>query len=200
MASLKSEKLHPFIPVEDDKFPGSVLMRGLEVGGGMKLLQYYYFNKAFCTCFFQGTTTEHLTEGQFCHSKLNDFLLLLSALSPIKGPHMPAPAHKNAFRKELWSKLPGSTENGSLDTGSRRFGTARVCACGGGRRWAEYSGRAWISVLLQVTCLCLRFLQCEIIFICIYLLQWFTLICLSSLNFIEKNLNCVSKKKPSQLD
>jgi len=57
MASLKSEKLHLFIPVEDDIFPGSVLMRGLEVGGGMKLLQYYYFSKAFCTCSYLKTTT-----------------------------------------------------------------------------------------------------------------------------------------------
>lgn len=117
MALLKSEKLHPFIRVEDDIFPGSVLMRGLEVGGGMKLLQYYYFSKAFCTCSYHQTTTEHLSEEQFCHIKLNEFLLLLSALGPIKGPHMAAPAHKNAFRQELRSKLPGSTENWRLDRG-----------------------------------------------------------------------------------
>lgn len=129
MASLKSEKLHPVIPVEDDNFPGSVLMKGLEVGGGMKLLQYYYFGKAFCTCSYHETTTEHLFEEQFRHIKLNEFLLLLSAFSPIKGPHMAAPAHKNAFRKELWSKLPGSTENGSLDTGPRRFCRAAHPGC-----------------------------------------------------------------------
>lgn len=129
MVSLKSEKLYPFIPVEDDMFPGSVLMRGLEVGGGMKLLQYYYFSKAFCTCSYHGTTTEHLSEEQFCHIKLNEFLLLLSALSPIKGLHMAAPAHKNAFRQELWSKLPGCTENGSLDRGLRPFCRAAHPGC-----------------------------------------------------------------------
>lgn len=101
MASLMPEKLHPFMPVEDDKFPGPVLMRGLKVGGGMKLLQYYYFSKAFCTCSYHGTTSEHLSEEKFCHIKLNEFLFLLSALIPIKGPHMAIPAHKNAFRKEL---------------------------------------------------------------------------------------------------
>lgn len=121
MASLKSEKLHTFIPVEDDKFPGSVVMRGLEAGEGMKLLQYYYFSKAFCTCSYHGTTTEHLSEEQFCHIRLNEFLLLLLALGPTKGPHMAAPAHQNAFGKKLWSKLPGSTENGHLDTGQRHF-------------------------------------------------------------------------------
>lgn len=117
MASLKPEKLHPFIPVEDDIFPGPVLLRGLEMGGGMKLLQYYYFSETFCTCSCHGTTMEHLFEEQFCHIKLNEFLLLLSAPSPIKGPHMAAPAHKNAFRQELGSKLPVSAENGSLDRG-----------------------------------------------------------------------------------
>lgn len=75
--------------------------QGLEVGGGMKLLQYYYFSKAFYTCSYHGTTMEHLSEEQFCHIKLNEFLLQLSALSPIQAPHMAAPAHKNAFRKEL---------------------------------------------------------------------------------------------------
>ena len=88
MASLMPEKLHPFIPVKAVKLPASVLIRVLEVGGGMKLLQYYYyFSKAFCTA--------------SCCIKLNEFLFLFSVLILIKGPHMAIPAHKNAFRKEL---------------------------------------------------------------------------------------------------
>jgi len=101
MASLMPEKLHPFIPVKAVKLPASVLIRVLEVGGGMKLLQYYYFSKAFCTASYHGTTTEHLSEEKFCCIKLNEFLFLFSVLILIKGPHMAIPAHKNAFRKEL---------------------------------------------------------------------------------------------------
>lgn len=167
MASLMPEKLHPFIPVEDDKFPGPVLMRGLKVGGGMKLLQYYYFSKAFCTCSYHGTTSEHLSEEKFCHIKLNEFLFLLSALIPIKGPHMAIPAHKNAFRKELRSKLPGSTENWRLTTGARHF-------CRATHHWcvlAKVSKEQQVGVDFSSAPSCmswLAFLQWEVMFIRIY--------------------------------
>lgn len=125
MASLSLEKLHPFIPAEDYKFPRT------EVGGGMKLLQYYYFSKAFYTCSYHGTTTEHLSEEQFCHIKLNEFLLRLSALRPIKAPHMAAPAHKNALRKELWSKLCWSWWSGQRTrTIQHRAAHPGVCSWG----------------------------------------------------------------------
>lgn len=134
------EKLHPFIPVEAVKFPASVLIRGLEVGGGMKLLQYYYyFSKAFCTASYHGTTMEHLSEEKFCCIKLNEFLFLLSVLILIKGPHMAIPALKNAFRKELWSKLLGWTEKWRLHAGPIHCCIAVHLGCALVKDWGEQS-------------------------------------------------------------
>lgn len=168
MTSRKSEKLYPFIPLKDDTFPGSVLMRGLEVSGGIKLLQYYYFSKAFCTCSCHGTTTEHLSEEQFRYTKR----VSVAALSTQshQGPSYACSSaqecsQEGAVIKASW--LYWKWDSGQRSEALLQSRTPRVCANGARQRWAEYSWQVWISVLLQVTSLRLHFFQCEIMFICI---------------------------------
>ena len=125
MASLKSEELHPFIPVEDDKFPGSVLMRGLEVGGGTKLLQqgllHMFLPRDHHGAFVWGAVLSHQTKW-----------VSVAALStqPHQGPSHGCSSTQECIQEGAVIKAsPGSTENGSLDTGPRQFCRAAHPGC-----------------------------------------------------------------------
>ena len=89
----------------------------------------------------------------------------------------------------------------SLDRGARRFCRAAHPGC-------VLVGKAEVSWVQPagVDCSSDPSYESSLMFpsmwnyVSIYLIWWFTPICLSLLDFVEENLNSVSKKKPSQLN
>lgn len=161
MASLNSEKLHPFIPVEDDKFPRPGSGWRHEITSVLLLQQgllHMFLPWDHHGAFVWGAVLSHQTKWVSVVA-----LSTQSHQGPSHGCSSTQEwAQEGAVIKALL-KLGVWTE----DQSSLQSSTPGVCALGGRRRWAGCSWWAWISALLQVTCLHLCFLQCEIMFICI---------------------------------
>lgn len=157
MASLNSEKLHPFIPVEDDKFPRPGSGWRHEITSVLLLQQgllHMFLPWDHHGAFVWGAVLSHQTKW-----------VSVAALST--QSHQ-GPSHGCSSTQECAQE--GAVIKALLKLGvwtEDQSSTPGVCAHGGRRRWSCCSWRAWISVLLQVACLHLCFPQCEIMFICI---------------------------------
>lgn len=161
MASLNLEKLHPFMPAEDDKFPRPGSGWRHEITSVLLLQQgllHMFLPWDHHGAFVRGAILSHQNKW-----------VSVAALSTQshQGPSHGCSSTQECIQEgaviKALLKLGVWTEDRSSSTEQHTW----VCAHGGRRRWAGYSRRVWISVLLQVTCLHLCFLQCEIMFICI---------------------------------